>query len=254
MQTHTKTQAHTGAHPQGHSGDTAAVVTHTPLALTLKSIALLLSYPEHEGKVRTVLLGQVSSILLQQAPFTRTRKAEVEALIASLLAAGPLQLEAEYVQTFDTRRNQSLHLFEHVHGDSRDRGPAMIDLTQTYIQHGLYLHEGELPDYLPVVLEFAATLDDAQAKSFLAEFAHLLKALYSALTGQRSRYACLFAALLELAGEKVELSAVQANEPIDLSWEEPLAFDACSTKGQQAPADTHVIQIVRPAKTQGALT
>jgi nitrate reductase delta subunit len=129
----------------------------------------------------------------------------------------------------------------------------MIDLTQTYIQHGLYLHEGELPDYLPVVLEFAATLNDAQARDFLAEFAHLLTALYSALMGQRSRYACLFAALLELAGEKVQLTDVQANQPIDLSWEEPLAFDACSNQGQQAPNDTHVIQIVRSPKTQGAL-
>ena len=223
------------------------------LALTLKSVGLLLSYPDHQGQDRIALLTQVQEGLQAQAPFTKARQKEVDALIASMLAAGPLQLEAEYVQTFDTRRNQSLHLFEHVHGDSRDRGPAMIDLTQTYIQHGLYLHEGELPDYLPVVLEFAATLDDTQAKGFLAEFAHLITALYSALVNQRSRYACLFAALLELAGEKVELTAVQANEPVDLSWEEPLAFDACSTKGQQSPTDTHVIQIVRPPKTQGAL-
>lgn len=223
------------------------------LALKLKSIAFLLSYPDQEEQAYKTLLEEVRSGFQHDSLISDVRKREVDAMIVSLQMAGPLQREAEYVQTFDTRRNQSLHLFEHVHGDSRDRGPAMIDLTQTYIQHGLYLHEGELPDYLPVVLEFAATLSDTQARDFLAEFAHLLTALYSALVGQRSRYACLFAALLELAGEKVQLSAVQANEPVDLSWEEPMAFDACSNQGQQSPAAPQVIQIVRPPKKQGAL-
>ena len=236
--------------PQAPTGRKSSL---TPLALTLRSIAFLLSYPNHEEVAYKAMLEEVRSDLQHPPLLSAMRQREVDAMIASLLAAGPLQLEAEYVQTFDTRRNQSLHLFEHVHGDSRDRGPAMIDLTQTYIQHGLYLHEGELPDYLPVVLEFSATLSDTQARDFLAEFAHLLTSLYSALVGQRSRYACLFAALLELAGQKIQLTEVQANEPVDLSWEEPLAFDACSNQGQQAPSAPHVIQIVRSPKKLGAL-
>ena len=70
--------------------------------------------------------------------------------------------------SLDRGRATSLHLFEHVHGDSRDRGPAMIDLAQTYEAAGLYLAEGELPDYLPVVLQYASTQPPAQARAFLA--------------------------------------------------------------------------------------
>jgi nitrate reductase delta subunit len=87
----------------------------------------------------------------------RQRLAELDALIDGLLAQSPIDAEADYVQLFDCGRATSLHLFEHVHGDSRDRGPAMIDLAKTYEAAGLYLAEGELPDYLPVVLEYAST-------------------------------------------------------------------------------------------------
>ncbi|MCP2937330.1 nitrate reductase molybdenum cofactor assembly chaperone, partial [Salmonella enterica subsp. enterica serovar Typhimurium] len=82
--------------------------------------------------------------------------------------------EAAYVELFDRGRSTSLHLFEHVHGDSRDRGPAMIDLAQTYEKAGLYLAEGELPDYLPVVLEFVSTQPAREARAFLGEMTHIL--------------------------------------------------------------------------------
>ncbi|MET5021328.1 nitrate reductase molybdenum cofactor assembly chaperone, partial [Burkholderia pseudomallei] len=75
---------------------------------------------------------------------------------------------------FDRGRSTSLHLFEHVHGDSRDRGPAMIDLAQTYEKAGLHLGPAELPDYLPVVLEFASTQPPKEARAFLAEMTHIL--------------------------------------------------------------------------------
>lgn len=225
------------------------------LALTLKSVGLLLSYPDHQGQDRIALLTQVQEGLQAQAPFTKARQKEVDALIASMLAAGPLQLEAEYVQTFDTRRNQSLHLFEHVHGDSRDRGPAMIDLTQTYIQHGLYLHEGELPDYLPVVLQYASTQPPAQARAFLAEMAHIFNAIFAALEKRESRYASVLGALIEIAGETAHATTVAPDAPIDESWEEPMAFDGCSTQGQAKPGQPQPIRIVRKnPPAQGAST
>src|SRR6185312_12515534 len=109
------------------------------------------------------------------------RLAELEALIDSLARAEPLDAEAAYVQLFDRGRATSLHLFEHVHGDSRDRGPAMIDLAQTYDKAGLCLAPGELPDYLPVVLEFVSTQPPREARAFLGEMTHIFNAIFSAL-------------------------------------------------------------------------
>ena len=108
------------------------------------------------------------------------------------------------MQLFDRGRGTSLHLFEHVHGDSRDRGPAMIDLAQTYEKAGLLLAPGELPDYLPAVLEFVSTQPPREAKAFLGEMAHILNAIFGALQKRESAYASVLGALLELAGEKAQ--------------------------------------------------
>ena len=98
-----------------------------------------------------------------------------------------MQVEADYVELFDRGRATSLHLFEHVHGDSRDRGPAMIDLGQTYEKAGLILAEGELPDYLPAVLEFVSTQPPREARAFLGEMAHILNAIFAALIAASER-------------------------------------------------------------------
>ena len=100
---------------------------------------------------------------------------------APSLESDRLAAEADYVELFDRGRATSLHLFEHVHGDSRDRGPAMIDLAQTYEKAGLFLAPGEMPDYLPVVLEYASTQPPAEARAFLGEMAHIFNAIFSAL-------------------------------------------------------------------------
>ncbi len=108
------------------------------------------------------------------------------------------------MELFDRGRRTALHLFEHVHGDSRDRGPAMVDLAQTYDRAGLQLVPGELPDYLPVVLEFASTQPPAQAREFLRETAHIVQAIFSALLERGSPYASVLAAVLDLAGERAQ--------------------------------------------------
>ena len=99
-------------------------------------------------------------------------------------------MEADHVELFDRGRGTALHLFEHVHGDSRDRGPAMVDLCQTYEAAGLFLAPGELPDHLTVVLQYASTQPPAQAKAFLGEIAHILQVIFSALL-RREDSACL---------------------------------------------------------------
>jgi len=132
-----------------------------------------------------------------------------------------------------------------VHGDSRDRGPAMIDLVQTYEKAGLYLSADELPDHLGAVLEFASTQPAALAKAFLGEVAHILNAIFSALLKRESPYASVVAAVLELAGQKAQAVPFTADEPMDEAWAEPEAFNGCSSRGQSRPGQAQPIHIVR---------
>jgi nitrate reductase delta subunit len=154
-----------------------------------------------------------------------------------------LDVEAQYVDLFDRGRGTALHLFEHVHGDSRDRGPAMIDLIQTYEQAGLLLGPDELPDHLSVVLEFASTQPPEAARAFLGEFAHLLQAIRESLLRRRSDYASCWARCWTWPRSTRPLASAKpaAPEPsLDESWAEPEVFGGCSSAGQQAPASpTH---------------
>jgi len=118
-------------------------------SLSLRVLARLLSYPGAELRSH---VPEMRDALRTERAITDARLTELDALIEGLSSADPLDTEAAYVQLFDRGRATSLHLFEHVHGDSRDRGPALIDLAQTYDKAGLYLAPGELPDYLPAVL------------------------------------------------------------------------------------------------------
>jgi nitrate reductase delta subunit len=165
-----------------------------------------------------------------------------------------MQAESDYVELFDRGRSTSLHLFEHVHGDSRDRGPAMIDLGQTYEKAGLILAEGELPDYLPAVLEFVSTQPPREARAFLGEMAHIFNAIFGALQQRESPYASVLGALLELAGEKAQAIAPAAEPPLDESWAEPVVFDGCSTQGQAKPGQPQPIHVVRKNASTNATT
>jgi nitrate reductase delta subunit len=217
-------------------------MTITNATLSLRVLARLLSYPDAELRAH---LPDMRDALHSEHALGAARLAELDALMHSLTAQEALEVEAEYVQLFDRGRATSLHLFEHVHGDSRDRGPAMIDLAQTYEQAGLYLAEGELPDYLPVVLEFVSTQPLKEARAFLGEMAHILNAIFSALQQRRSAYASVLGALLEIAGEKAQAVKVAPDAPLDESWEEPAVFGGCSTEGQAKPGQPQPIRIVK---------
>ena len=210
--------------------------------LSLRVLARLLSYPGAELRSH---LPEMRDALHTEHAITVERLAELDVLMDALSSTDPLDTEAAYVQLFDRGRATSLHLFEHVHGDSRDRGPAMIDLAQTYDQAGLYLAPGELPDYLPVVLEFVSTQPPREARAFLSEMTHIFTAIFSALQQRRSAYASLMGALLELAGEKAQAVKVAPEESLDATWAEPPAFDGCSPKGQARPEQPQPIHIIR---------
>jgi nitrate reductase delta subunit len=216
---------------------------------TLRVLAALLSYP---GADVRPYLPEMREILRGERALPRERLAELDALIVRLQRVDPLDAEAEYVQLFDRGRGTSLHLFEHVHGDSRDRGPAMIDLAQTYERAGLHLTAGELPDYLPAVLEFASTQPSREARAFLGEMAHILGAIFGALQKRGSAYASVLGALLELAGEKAQPVATDPEEPLDETWAEPPAFGGCSTRGQARPGDPQPIRVMHGKPPSGA--
>lgn len=217
---------------------------------SLRALALLLGYPDAALRAQ---LPALMDVLDQEGSVPAARRAELRSLAGDLSRRDPLEVEAQYVETFDRGRATSLHLFEHVHGDSRDRGPAMVDLAQTYDKAGLHLAPEELPDHLCVVLEFASTQPPHIAQEFLGEMAHILTAIFSALLKRGSPYAAAVAAVLELAGQHVQAVPFAADEPLDDSWAEPEAFDGCSTKGQSRPGEAQPIHIVRKAPAaQGA--
>ena len=217
---------------------------------TLRVLARLLGYPDADLRGH---LADLRSALRDEKALQPSRLAELDALITSMQQQPALELEADYVELFDRGRATSLHLFEHVHGDSRDRGPAMIDLAQTYEKAGMYLAEGEMPDFLPVVREFTSTQPPREAREFLAEMAHIFNAIFAALQQRESAYASVLGALLELAGEKASPVEIAAEEPIDAVWQEPVVFDGCSSKGQSKPDQPQPIHIIRkPRPSQGA--
>lgn len=214
---------------------------------SLRVLSLLLSYPDAALREQ---LPALLPALAEEGALSAGRQAELQTLVTHLLRVDSMDLQARYVETFDRGRATCLHLFEHVHGDSRDRGPAMIDLTQTYEQSGLFLSPDELPDHLCVVLEFASTQTPEIAKAFLGEMAHILNAIFSALLQRESPYAVVLAAVLELAGHKAQAVQIVADEALDESWREPEAFDGCSTRGQARPGEAQPIHIVRKTHTQ----
>lgn len=216
--------------------------TLRPMSRSLRVLAALLGYPDAQQRAH---LPEMRALLRQEGALSPARLAELDALAEALRRADPLEAEAGYVELFDRGRPTALHLFEHVHGDSRERGPAMVDLGRTYEAAGLVLVEGELPDYLPAVLEFVSTQPARQARAFLGEMAHIFNAIFGALRQRESAYASVLGALLELAGEKAQPVAPPAEEPLDDSWAEPPAFDGCSAKGQARHGEAHTVHIVR---------
>ncbi len=211
-------------------------------SISLRVLARLLAYPDAELRTQ---LSDMRAALHTDKVLKAARLTELDALINALQHGDALDNEAKFVEIFDRGRSTSLHLFEHVHGDSRERGPAMIDLAQTYEKAGLFLAEGEMPDYLPVVLEFVSTQPPKEARAFLGEMAHIFNAIFSALQQRESRYASVLGALLEIAGETAHPVKVIPDEPMDKAWEEPVVFDGCSTKGQAKPGEAQPMHFVK---------
>lgn len=197
----------------------------------LKLSALLLDYPCAELREESLALHS----LIRTCDLPEAQRDGLATLLNELCRGDLLDVQARYDGLFERGRSVSLLLFEHVHGESRDRGQAMVDLMDRYTRAGLAIDVNELPDYLPLYLEFLALQDAESARVGLAEVAHILALLALRLDERDSPYAAVFHGLLELSGERPDLSALKRDrdqevrddslEAIDKAWEEtPVSF------------------------------
>ncbi|MFA6051062.1 MAG: nitrate reductase molybdenum cofactor assembly chaperone [Methylobacter sp.] len=210
--------------------------------LTLKVLSLLLSYPEAE---MLEALDEMSAVIGQENLLLEDHKKSVLALIDSYRGADLLDLQEQYVALFDRGRFLSLHIFEHVHGESRDRGQAMVNLLQMYEANGFELSTRELPDYIPLFLEFLSQQTKAEAVQLLQDAMPVLSLLGARLTERGSEYRVIFAALEGFSGEPEAVEDIRhqaASEGedetllhMDEIWEEEAvsfmgAGDACKSQ------------------------
>lgn len=198
------------------------------MSATYKVLSAILSYPtaELQGAAR-----ELNFLLNEERVLPAKHRAAVGALISDIAATDLLEAQSRYVDLFDRTRSLSLHLFEHVHGESRDRGQAMVSLMERYQRAGLEIATSELPDYIPLFLEFLSTLDEAEARVNLAEPTHILVALGERLSKRDSNYASVFEALAALSQVRLDQAAleqlrgVKIDDPanlaqLDQAWEE----------------------------------
>lgn len=193
------------------------------MARTYRALASLLSYPSEELQAAT---GEIAAALDAEELLPADRRAALAPFLRELAEGDIYALQERYVDLFDRGRAVSLHLFEHVHGESRDRGQAMADLVALYGEHGLAMADGELPDFLPLFLEFLSLLPVAEAQALLAEPAAILRVLADRLAARDGGYAAVMEAVAVLArAPATGVSAVAEEDPDDLAaldaaWEE----------------------------------
>jgi nitrate reductase delta subunit len=200
---------------------------------TLKALSALLTYPTAELQAAAGEIGEV----LDGDKFIPSRiRADLHTLMTELATGDLYDLQERYVLLFDRTRSLSLHLFEHVHGESRDRGQAMIDLKAQYEQANLAMSAAELPDFLPMFLEFLSTRPFKEACETLGQPAHIFAALAERLRKRQSSYEAVFRALVALSAAKPKDDEVSAlldlPDPdasdlaaLDAAWEdEPVSF------------------------------
>lgn len=190
----------------------------------LRALSALLAYPDAELRAA---LPEIEQAILATRALPRRHQDELLALARQIAASDPLEAEGRYVDLFDRGRHTSLNLFEHVHGDDRQRGPAMLELRERYLAAGMEPVSHELPDHLPLLLEYLSCRDRGEMRDTIGEIAHILRQLGNALRQRESRYAAVMAALLALGGERgLDAQAPPAApEDFDLDWEEQPAFD-----------------------------
>ncbi len=190
---------------------------------SLRIIGLLLDYPsdelwEHQIEVLEAVTG------LEE--LNEEQRLDLALYITAFCKQDLLDAQSAYTGLFDRGRATSLLLFEHVHGESRDRGQAMVDLMGQYREAGLEIDSRELPDYLPLYLEYLTTRDEQEARGGLRDIAPILALLSARLQERHSHYAELFDLLLALSGSDIATENVREGIKQEARDDTPAALDA----------------------------
>jgi nitrate reductase molybdenum cofactor assembly chaperone NarJ/NarW len=212
---------------------------------TLRALAALLSYPTAE---LVQAAAEIRDVIDREAVVPAAERAALRRLTDELAAGDLFDLQERYGLLFDRTRSLSLHLFEHVHGESRDRGQAMVDLLKLYQEGGYNPVASELPDFLPLFLEFASTRAPRAAIELVGQPANVIAALRERLAKRRSPYEAVMAALLTISKAKLDEAALEMlraepdPEPDDLAaldaaWvEQEVTFGPAAAK-DSCPVD-----------------
>lgn len=206
---------------------------------TFRALSALLAYPSED---LSRAIPEITSAIEAEGLISDEARGQLRPLLTDLATLDLYDLQERYVELFDKTRRHSLHLFEHIHGESRDRGQAMVDLVEHYRRGGLLIAANELPDFIPLFLEFLSVRPLDEARGLLKETAHIFSLLEERLARRNGGYAAVFAAALSIVNETaVVADAVEINdEPddlasIDAAWEETAvtfgpgnATDGCS--------------------------
>ena len=199
---------------------------------TFKILGLLLSYPQAQ---LIEARSEIVERLREEALLAEKTIKRIARFLDSQAEKDLLDVAERYVETFDRGRAHCLHLFEHIHGESRDRGQAMVDLCETYASKGLYVKNNELPDYLPLFMEYLSLCSLKEASDLLGEAIDVIAAIGARLGKRNSPYAVVFAAIESLSAVKVDRTKVkevlesapkdpQTWEELDEQWREAEAF------------------------------
>ena len=211
---------------------------------TYKALAALLTYPSAELQ-QAVQAGDLQTAIREEGLLDGRMQRKLDPLLREIASWDLLDLQERYVELFDRSRSRSLYLFEHVHGESRDRGSAMVELKSMYEDVGLELDSAELPDFLPLYLEYLSVLAPTEARKRLAQPIHVVSAVGERLRRRGESYAGVFTVLETMCPEKLDKDELEQllahgdddpNDPeqLDKDWEEsPVTFgpDAPGTGG-----------------------
>jgi len=217
---------------------------------SLRVLSRLLVYPSSETQSH---MDELKQVLTDDGFLKAKTLKKLTAFMDEFAEMDLMDAQEKYVELFDRGRAHCLHLFEHVHGESRFRGQAMIDLSDRYAEKGLIIGVGELPDYLPVFLEFISICAPEEGLETLAQAAPVIATIGEKLRRQKSGYASVFKAIVELSGAKLNqkdiekaadasLPHIQTLDEMDEEWQEPDAFggaadcDSCDDPMPLMPA------------------
>jgi nitrate reductase delta subunit len=199
---------------------------------TFKALSAILSYPTEEF---VAAIDEIGVAIDREALAPPLERRALLALLEEFKGRDLYDLQEQYGLLFDRTRSLSLHLFEHVHGESRDRGQAMIDLKAVYEAKGFVSDPRELPDFLPMFLEFASLLDLEEARELLEQPSHVFTALAERLRKRSSGFEVVFLILVAIARAEPDSALLEAlrSEP-DPAPDDLEALDAAY---EEAPVD-----------------